>query len=182
MVRRALVVLCLGLMTILLASCGQTYKLQSITVTAAAGSSTASSSAAANIEGLGNTATLAVTAHYSNSKTEDVTVNSIYQVDASSDPRAPLTDLTVSKSGIAKAVNPNGTCTWYAEPTNSADTVFSYGTQPYPVTITYTENGVTATTLAYISVDSATDCFDDVTGVGTIAAPSGYPGTGSDGW
>ena len=38
MVRRALVVLCLGLMTILLASCGQTYELQSITVTATAAS------------------------------------------------------------------------------------------------------------------------------------------------
>jgi hypothetical protein len=179
MVRRALIVLCLGLMTILLASCGQTYELQSLTVAAtAAGSSTASASAAANIEGIGNTAALAVTAHYSNSKTQDVTVNSIYQVDASTDPRAPLTDLTVSKSGIAKAVNPNGTCTWYAEPTSSADTAFGYGTQPYPVTITYTENGVTATTMAYISVASATDCYDGT----TYLAPSGYPGTGSDGW
>lgn len=187
MVRRALVVLCLGLMTILLASCGQTYELQSISVAATAGTSTASAStgsasAAANIEGIGNTATLAVTANYSNSKTQDVTVNSIYQVDASTDPRAPLTDLTVNKSGIAKAVNPNGTCTWYAEPTSSADTSFAYGTQPYPVTITYTENGVTATTMAYISVDSATDCYDAEAGIGTIAAPSGYAGTGSDGW
>lgn len=179
MVRRALVVLCLGLMTILLASCGQTYELQSLTVAStAAGSSTASASAAANIEGVGNTAALAVTAHFSNSKTEDVTVNSVYQVDASSDPRAPLTDLTVSKSGIAKAVNPNGTCTWYAEPTSSADTSFGYGTQAYPVTIAYTENGVTATTMAYISVASATDCYDGT----TYLAPSGYPGTGSNGW
>jgi hypothetical protein len=181
MVRRALVVLCLGLMTILLANCGQTYELQSLTVTATAASTggTTSASAAANIEGIGNTATLAVTAHYSNSKTEDVTVNSIYQVDASTDPRAPLTDLTVSKSGIAKAVNPNGTCTWYAEPTSSANTAYSYGTQPYPVTVTYTENGVTATTMAYISVDSAaTDCYDGI----TYTAPSGYPGTATDGW
>jgi hypothetical protein len=85
----------------------------------------------------------------------------------------------VSKSGIAKAVNPNGTCTWYAEPTSSANTAYSYGTQPYPVTVTYTENGVTATTMAYISVDSAaTDCYDGI----TYTAPSGYPGTATDGW
>jgi hypothetical protein len=179
MVRRALVVLCLGFVTILMASCGQTYQLQSITVAAtSAGSSTTSASSAANIEGIGNTAAFAVTAHYSNSKTEDVTVSSKYQVDASTDPRAPLGDLTVSESGIAKAVNPNGTCTWYAIPTSSADTAFAYGTQPYPVSITYTENGVTATTMAYISVASATDCYDGL----TYLAPSGYAGTGSNGW
>jgi hypothetical protein len=175
MLRRAFILLCVGLLMVMLASCGQTYKLMSITVTTTpAGATTPSASAWGNIEGIGNTATLAVTAHYSNTKTEDVTVKSTFEVGDSTDPRAPTGALTVNVSGIAKAVDPNGTCTWYAEPTNSADTTFAYDTKPYVVTVTY--SGFTTT--AYVSVDSVVDCYDGI----TYTAPSGYAGTGTNGF
>jgi hypothetical protein len=168
MVRRAMVVLCLGLMTILLASCGQTYELQSISITPDTGF---------DLDGLGKSGQLKVTAHYSNTKTEDVTVKSIYQVSVpqDSDPRAPLSvpgtnqgAVTVDNSGLVQNSAYFGICTWYASPTSAALSSYSYFTKPYAVTATY--SGHTAQT--QISVDSVEDCFDTAN-----PAPAGYAGT-----
>lgn len=63
-------------------------------------------------------------------------------------------------------------CTWTATPTNSADTTFSYGTDPFVVTVSYTNNGITKTAQAFISVDSETGCYDGQ----SYPAPAGYTG------
>lgn len=169
MVRRAMVVLCLGLMTVILASCGQTYEMQSITIAPDTGY---------DLEGLGKSGQLTVTAHYSNSKTEDVTAKSTYQVGASQDPRAPLGAVTVNKSGLVQNSANVGVCTWYVTPNSSSptNTSFGYYTQPYTVTVTY--SGHTAQT--QISVLSVEDCFDGTSP--STTAPAGYPGTGQDGY
>ena len=163
MVRRALVVLCLSLMTLLLASCGQTYELQSITVAGTQGGTDSSF----NIEGIGNSQSVVVTANYSNGKTDNVTIHSNYSIGASEDPSAPLTAVEVNQSGVLKAID--AACTWsYTFPNGS--TTASYTTQPYPVTITY--SGHTAT--AFLSVDSAGGCYD---GIGFPAPPPASAGT-----
>jgi hypothetical protein len=145
-----------GLMTAFMASCGQTYELQSITVDPPSPS----------IEGIGSSQALTITAHYSNTKTEDVTVKSTYQLGASADVNAPLSAVIVNKSGLVKAVG--GACTWVAEPSDPpTDSKFLYGTSPYPVTVTY--SGFTTT--AFISVNSLAGCFDP-----SNPAPAGFPG------
>jgi hypothetical protein len=165
MVRRALTVLCLGLLTLSLTSCGQTYELQSITVAPDGG---------LNIEGVGKSGTLTVTAHYSNTKTSDVTAQSTFQLSASNDDLAPLSYdgvpvISVSNSGIVKISSNVGLCTWHATPTDSpTDSTFGYTTEPYTVTITY--SGFTTT--APVSVDSAGDCYDGQ----TYPAPKGFLG------
>jgi hypothetical protein len=164
MVRRVLIVLCFGFMTVFMGSCGQTYKLLSISVTPGALGATGSS--AINIEGIGTFQSLTVTALYSNTKTEDVTGKSQYQIGASLDPNAPLSATTVNGSGVVKAVG--GVCTWVAEPTDSpTNSAFSYGTSPYTVTITYSG----FTTVAFVSVNSLPGCYDPAN-----PAPKGFPG------
>lgn len=168
MVRRAWIVLFVGFMTVFMASCGQTYKLLSISVTPGALGATGSS--AINLEGIGTFQALTVTATYSNTKTQVVTLKSAYQVGASADVNAPLSALIVNQTGVVKAVD--GACTWVAEPTNPpTNTTFGYGTAPYTTTITYTENGVTATTTAFVSVNSLAGCYDPAN-----PAPAGFPG------
>ncbi len=167
MVQRVITVLCVGVMSVFMASCGQSYSLQSITV----------APSSPNIEGIGNTQALTVTAHFSNTKTEDVTGKSTFEIGGSSNPRAPLDAVTVSKAGILQAVISPTTgvaaCTWHATPTGtssstSSNTTFEYSTDPYPVTITY--SGFTAT--AYLSVAAASSCYDGI----TYKAPSGFAG------
>jgi len=167
MVRRALIVLCVGLMTILLANCGQTYELESISISPDTGY---------NLEGLGKTGQLTVTANYSNSKTEDVTSKSQFQISGSLDPMAPLGAVTVNNSGLVANSANTPICTWYAEPTGTGTTNsgFSYTTLPYTVTVTYSGH----TAQAPISVDSVGGCYDGI----TYLAPAGYPGTGPDGY
>jgi hypothetical protein len=156
MVRRVLFVLFCGLLTVFMASCGQTYELQSITI----------DPASPNIEGIGTSQAFTVTAHYSNTKTQDVTAKSSFQVGASSDVNAPMTALMVNGSGIAKAVG--GACTWVAEPTDSPiNSKFAFGTSPYTVTATY--SGFTA--VAFVSVNSLAGCFDP-----SNPPPTGFPG------
>jgi hypothetical protein len=162
MVRRALIVLCVGLMTIFLANCGQTYELESITISPDTGY---------NLEGLGKSGQLTVTAHYSNTKTEDVTSKSTYEVLGSLDPRAPLGAVTVNNSGLVQNSANLPICTWYATPAGSG---FGYTTQPYTVTVTYSGHMAQAP----ISVDSVGGCYDGI----TYLAPTGYPGTGADGY
>jgi hypothetical protein len=174
MMRRGLTVLCIGFMCIFVAGCGQSYELQSISV----------SPTSPNLQGIGSTQQLTVTAHYSNTKSLDVTSRSNYELGASAlapagEPNigpAPLDAVTLSTTGLLQAVvSPTtgfGSCTWVTEPTNPpTDTTFSYGTVPYPLTITYTEHGVTATTYAYVSAAVPAGCYDP-----SNPAPPGFPG------
>lgn len=160
MVRRALVVLCFAFSTVFMASCGQTYQLQSISVTPAQ----------PNIEGINSPSPglqLVVTAHYSNTKSEDVTAHSTYQLGASSDPKAPLNALTVNKSGVVQTTSVPA-CTW-GDQLNPDKSTYSYWiTSPYVVTVTY--SGFTTT--AAVSVASlAPNCYD---GTG-LKAPTPAP-------
>jgi hypothetical protein len=147
MVRRVLLVLCFGFMIIFMASCGQTYELQSITI----------APTQPNIEGLSTQQALTVTAHYSNTKTADVTVKATYQLAGSSDKNAPLAGLTVNNSGILETTS-TPACTW-AWALNSDGTTYTYAiTSPYVVTATY--SGHTAT--ASVSVASLSPCYDGI--------------------
>lgn len=143
--RRTLVVLCLGLTTLLLASCGQTYKLESISISPAAGYSLTN--------GVPQGA-LTVTANYSNSKSKDVTVNSQYEILPSSldNSTAPLSvngvlAVTVNKSGVVTANTAAVVCTWSGTQPN-----------PYQAQASYTENGVTASAIVSINVATAAGC------------------------
>jgi hypothetical protein len=153
MLPRVLTALGAGFMAVLMASCGQTYKLDSITVAPATGY---------NLVSPGQTGPLTVTATYSNTKTNDVTANSSYELGASPAPgdAAPLSingvpTVTVNKSGVVTASSSVGVCTWVATTTGTTTT---YATYPYPVTITYAENGVTVTASAPISVATLAGC------------------------
>ncbi len=161
MVHRAWILLCVSGLALLMAGCGQTYELQSITV-AAKSTGTAST----NLEGIGAEDSFIVTAHYSNTKTEDVTTKATFQLGASSDGNAPLTAVSLDKSGIIKAVD--AACTWHATPTDSNDTNFSYSTKPYTLTVNY--GGFTSQ--AFVSVASATGCYDGQ----AYPAPTGFTG------
>ncbi len=153
MVRRTLIVLCVGVITVLLASCGQTYKLQSISITPAAGYNLTD----ANPQGA-----LTVTASYSNTKSNVVTVNSSYEIQASplSSTTAPLSvdgvpTVTVNKSGVVTASSTAVACTWVAVNTNGTTT---YQSEPYLAQASYTENGVTATASVAINVATSAGC------------------------
>lgn len=169
--RRALVVLGLAFMTVLLASCGQSYKLDSIEVTP--GTLASSGNMAINLEGGGAYQQLTVTAKFSNSKTQDVTSQSTYQIGASAmgEQIAPLESVTVNKSGMVQVVGI--TCTWDTEPTSSADTAWEYGVVPYKLTVAYTNNGYTSTAQMDVNVDNlAGYCFDGQ----KFTPPAGFPG------
>lgn len=169
MVRRAMVVLCVGFMCFFVAGCGQSYKLDSIVVTP--GAPTASGVSEINLEGEGAFQQLTVTAKFSNNKSVDVTSKSTFAIGPSpiNDPFpgcenthtciAPLESLRVTNTGLVSVIGK--ACTWDTEPTNVADTTFGYGVSPYPMTVTYTENGVTATANMDIDVANlAFSCFD----------------------
>jgi hypothetical protein len=147
MVRHALKLVCLGFMTMFLASCGQTYELQSITV----------SPTQPNIEGMSTPQALTVTAHYSNTKTEDVTVKAQYSLGSADSTNAPAAGLTLNKSGILETTT-TPACSWVAT-LNSDGTTYSYAiVWPYTATATY--SGFTAT--AGVSVASAAKCYDGI--------------------
>jgi hypothetical protein len=153
MVQRALTVLGAGFLAALMASCGQTYKLDSITIAPATGY---------NLVSPGETGALTVTANYSNSKTNDVTANSSYELGSSQAPddAAPLQALSLNKSGVVTASSTIGSCTWVA---STVGTTTTYATYPYPVTVTYAENGVTVTASVPISMADAAGCNDGQT-------------------
>ena len=164
MVQRAWMMLCVCGLALLMAGCGQTYELQSITV-AAKSTGTAST----NLEGIGAEDSFIVTAHYSNTKTEDVTTKATFQLGSSTDVNAPLTAVSLDKSGIIKAVN--AACTWHATPTDVKLTTFAYSTEPYTLTVSF--GGFTSQ--AFVSVASAAGCYDGQ----TYTAPSGFTGNTS---
>jgi hypothetical protein len=148
MLRRVLTVLGAGFMAMLLANCGQTYKLQSITITPAVGY---------NLVSPGQTGAFVVTANYSNTKTNIVTVNSSYQIGASQAPgdAAPLNAVSVNNSGVVSASSSIPSCTWVA---TTSGTTTTYATYPYPVSVQYTENGITVQAQAPISMATAAGC------------------------
>jgi hypothetical protein len=150
MVQRAMVLLCVCSLAVFMLGCGQTYELQSITV----------SPTTANLEGYNATQVLTVTAHYSNTKTQDVTANSTYQVSqatAGSDPNTPNGAVTVNNSGIVETSNSIWACTWRA---TQVGTSYTYGvTSPYIVTVKY--SGFTTSTA--VAVASGPSCYDGIT-------------------
>jgi len=143
MARRVSIVLCIGVLALFLASCGQTYELQSITL----------SPVSPNLEGIGASQQLTVTAHYSNTKTQDVSVKSTYAISSSPGGPAPASALAVNPSGIVQAVN--AACTWTATLGGDGKT-YAYSTTAYEVTAMY--SGLT--TKAFVSVASASGCYD----------------------
>jgi hypothetical protein len=143
MLRRALVVLGFGFMTVFMASCGSSNELQSITL----------SPVSPNLEGIGGSKALVVTAHYSNTKTEDVTVRSTYAITSAPGGRAPMGAVTVSASGILQVVE--SACTWTATLGPDGKT-YVYSTTAYTVVATY--SGFTST--AFVAAASAGNCFD----------------------
>lgn len=153
MVRRAWIVVCIGVIAVCMASCGQTYKLDSITIAPAAGYVLTT----ANPQGA-----LVVTANYSNTKTAVVTVNSTYQMLASplSSTTAPssvggVPTVSIDKSGNVTASATATACT-YAATTSGGTT--TYAAYPYSAQATYTDNGVTATATVPINVATAPGC------------------------
>lgn len=151
MVRRALILLCSGFMAVFMASCGQTYELQSITV----------SPSQPNIEGINTPQALTVTAHFSNTKTEDVTAKSVYQISQATaldpDAHTPLEALTVNKSGIVETTSVPA-CTWTDALSPDGKTYSYWITSPYIVTITYAG----FTTTSSVSVASRAGCYDGI--------------------
>ncbi len=148
MIRRACILLCVAVTILFLSGCGQTYELQSITVSTTLNGA----EEGINIEGPTSQA-LVVTAHYSNTKTEDVTVHSTFQLGASADAQAPLTSVSVNNSGIVQVVA--SACTWTA---TANGTGYTYTSQPYVVTVSYA--GFTA--VQDISVDNEAACYDGI--------------------
>ena len=141
MVRRVLAGLCVCFMCIFVTSCGQTYQLQSIAVTPANGYVLTSAAP---------TGQLTVTATYSNTKTNDVTGKSSYEVGDSglNSTTAPQGVVTINDSGLVAATGPLA-CTY-------APTTFL--PNPYPVSVTYSENGVTVHATVSINVQTLSPC------------------------
>jgi hypothetical protein len=190
MVRRAFVVLCFGLMTILMAGCGQSYKLLSLTVTP--GTPSASGNQLITLLGIGGFQQLTVTAAFSNGKTQDVTVDphTTFQINASGMPAAlnpavavPLTSISLSKSGKVTVLSE--ACTVDTEPVpGSGDTAWTYFGYPYKAQVSYTENGVTATTSLDIFVINSRYCWDGTDSVGGNGSSpfTGFAGNLVEGW
>jgi len=130
-----------------MASCGQTYVLQSITV----------APKTFNLEGLDTVQALTVTAHYSNTKTEDVTVKSTFQVGqatALTNPNTPNGAVSVSLSGTVQTSPTVYACTWL---TTSTANGYTYSeTSPYVVTASYA--GFQDTAAVYVA--SLSSCYD----------------------
>jgi hypothetical protein len=183
MVRRVLGVLCLGITVLFMSSCGQTYKLLSISVTP--GTLTPSGDSQVELVGIGAFQQLTVTATFSNTKTQVVTVdpNTKYELGSSLMPSnlnpsvaVPLQNVVVSNSGMVSVLS--AACTYDTEPISSADSSWTYFTYPYKLKVTYTNNGVTATAIMDVNVLNTRYCFD-----GTNATPfAGFAGNLSAGW
>ena len=133
-------IFCAGLL--LWSGCGQTYSLQSITM----------APPSPNLSGIGASQQFTVTAHYSNGKTEDITTKVAFVLSPSA--LAPLSAETISASGIVQ--NVVGACTWTAVANPAPATGYTYGTDPYTLTATY--SGFTAE--SFVSVASLADCWN----------------------
>jgi hypothetical protein len=187
MVRRALVVLCFALMTVFMASCGQTYKLQSLTVTP--GAVNAAGNQQVTLLGIGAYQQLTVTATFSNTKTQDVTNAASYQLNASLMPASlnpavavPLASVSLSPSGKLTVLGK--ACTVDTEPAPGSTGTYTYFSYPYKAQISYTNNGVTATTEMDVNVINARYCWDgtDAVGGNTATPFAGFTGNLTAGW
>jgi hypothetical protein len=143
MARRVSIVLFIGVLALFLASCGQTYELQSITL----------SPVSPNLEGIGASQQLTVIAHYSNTKTQEVSVKSTYVISSAPGGLAPMSALAVNTSGIVQAVG--AACTW-TDAVGGDGKTYVYATSAYEVTAMY--SGLT--TKVFVSVASAAGCYD----------------------
>jgi hypothetical protein len=151
MARRALAVLCFGILSLFMASCGQTYHLDSITV----------SPKSFYLEGPNaptplESQPLTVTGNYSNTKTEIVTTGSTYQVDQAtgmSDPNTPTGAVFVNGTSGVVEVSPRIlACTFKLNSTGTGYVT----TSPYVVTVTYQGQQDTAA----VYVDTMPNCHD----------------------
>ncbi len=148
MARRVSIVLFIGVIALFMASCGQTYELQSIAVTPAA----------AKLVGSGATQTFVVTATYTNTKTGVVTTRAKYQINesplnATNPGIAPMSALNVNASGLLEVIAP--ACTFVPVGSGTATT---YGAYPYTLVVSYTENSKTVTGYAQIGVVNTPGC------------------------
>jgi hypothetical protein len=146
-------------MAVFMSGCGQTYKLETITA----------SPSTVDLTSASPTQALIITATFSNSKTSVVTLKSNYQVQMASkctnlssgtctDPSLYLGNeqvLTVDPAGNVSAIS--GGCTTVEETVSSVKTAIP---DPYPVVVTYTNDGVTAQTTVWVNVETTTNCTD----------------------
>ena len=126
---------------LLLVSCGQTYELASIELTPTS----------PNIIGIGGTQQFVVTAKYTNTKSEEITVKSKYTITAPGGTTlvVPATALAVSPTGMIEVMQ--GACTWTKSGTVAAPI---YGTTPYVLKATFQGHEATA----FVSVASIAGC------------------------
>ena len=134
---------------VLLNGCGQTYDLVALEV----------EPGFANLAGLGARQQFTVLAHYSNTKTTDVTHQATYTLTppTSAPPGYVITPnaITITQDGQAEAVLP-GACTWTGVTTTDATGKQStaYGSNPYILTATFEGKQM----VSHISVASIVGC------------------------
>jgi hypothetical protein len=126
---------------LLLINCGQTYELSSIEITPTS----------PNVIGIGGTQQVAVTARYTNDKTQDVTVRSTFTITAPSGTIlvVPQSALTISPNGMIEVIQ--GACTWTKGGTTAAPV---YGTTPYVLKASFDKHDA----IAFISVSAIAGC------------------------
>jgi len=139
MVRQGLrhvgIVLCVGFVCFLGASCGDSYELQSISITPSTG---------LTLSTPGETEAISVIAYFSNSKSLGVTHQSSYMITAP-DPGM----ISTAPDGAVLYEIPNLIS---ASPTVLACTFSGGVNYPYTVTASYTRNGVTKTASIPVTV------------------------------
>ena len=137
MARRMMLVVLAVALTMLLAGCGQTYEVVSISATPprVALSSTTTSQQ------------FKITATYSNTKTEDVTTQASYSMTDSTASTAPLDGISYNNAGLV-SLTATPSCTYTT----------STASNPYTLNVSYSNNGKTVTTSAYIDVNNSSTC------------------------
>jgi hypothetical protein len=126
----------LGVVALLITSCGTGDKIGSVTISAVG-----ASGGVVNLAGLGGTLQLTVTANYTSGKTIDETNFATFAVtpqgflwDETTPVPTPPLGMTISKTGMVTAVDP-GICTWYNAGTVATPGYFFTG--DYEVIATY---------------------------------------------
>ena len=171
MSRRMLCACSIGLL-LLLTSCGQTYSLQTVSISALPAGQTTEQVGTVLLKGMGVTANIIVRANYSNTKSEVVTPNATFTVEAVGNSivsyhagsfgylplpapvQSPINsygDLQYNPSGLLTAVDP-GACTAITDQNKSISL-----TGTYKVTATY--KGMISQPL-YIALTSAVPASD----------------------
>jgi hypothetical protein len=134
--RKYILAALVGTLALILSSCGTSDKLSTITISDG-------SSSLANLQGIGGTLQLTVTANYTSGKTVDITNWAVYtavpdpinNVDDTGLPLAsPPATITISATGLLTAVDP-AVCTWQNLGTVATPSWFLTG--DYKITATY---------------------------------------------